>query len=75
MIRMFFVAIALSIAVPRPAYAYLDPGTASIMLQAVVGAFAVVGIYFRKYIYRFFSLFKRAEKAPSTSGKPPKPTK
>ena len=45
-----------------PAYAYVDPGTASIFLQAVIGAIAVAGIYFRGWISRVFGLFGRGRK-------------
>jgi hypothetical protein len=67
MIRLFFAAFALLIVMSGPAHAYLDPGTASIMLQAVVGAIAAAGLFFRNHIYRFFSLFRRPEKAKGTT--------
>jgi hypothetical protein len=42
----------LALTVPKPAWAYLDPGTGMILLQGliatVVGGFAMVGIYWRK---------------------------
>jgi len=74
MIRLFFTAFAFLIVTCGQAYAYLDPGTASIVLQAVVGAIAAAGLFFRTHIYRFFSLFRRTEKAkeaaaPSSDGR------
>ena len=45
-----------------PAYAYVDPGTASIFLQAVIGAIAVAGIYFRGWIFKVMGLFNRGRK-------------
>lgn len=33
---------------PRTAHAYLDPGTGSLLLQAVAGAFLIAGMYFRR---------------------------
>lgn len=45
----------------EPAYAYLDPGTASLILQGIVGAVGAgvvaAGIYWRK----FTGLFRRGE--------------
>ena len=42
-----------------PAYAYLDPGTASLVLQGIVGAIGAgivaIGIYWRKFV----GLFRR----------------
>ncbi len=71
MIRLFFAAFALVIVKSGPAHAYLDPGTASIMLQAVVGAIAAAGLFFRNHIHRFFSLFRRPEKARGIPGPTP----
>jgi len=62
MIRLFLTSAGVFLLLSSPAYAYLDPGTASIILQAVVGAVAAAGIFFRTYIYRFFSLFRRSAK-------------
>lgn len=42
-----------------PAYAYIDPGTATIALQAVIGAIAVAGIFFRDKVQRFLALFRK----------------
>ena len=42
-----------------PAYAYIDPGTATIALQAVIGAIAVAGIFFRDKVMRFLALFRK----------------
>ena len=45
-----------------PTHAYVDPGTASIFLQAVIGAIAVAGLYFRGWISRMLGLFSRGRK-------------
>ena len=42
-----------------PAYAYIDPGTATIALQAVIGAIAVAGIFFREKLFQFLALFRK----------------
>lgn len=47
------------------AYAYLDPGTGSIILQALVGAIAAVSSYFyfyKKKLKDFFKKFKKNKK-------------
>ena len=53
--NMFLAVTVLSIHVAllgKPAHAYLDPGTGSMMVQALIGtvagAFAVAGLYWRK---------------------------
>lgn len=40
------------LAVPAPAYAYLDPATGSIILQAVIGGIAGATLFFRTSLYR-----------------------
>ena len=59
MIRLLILTAGVILLLPRPAYAYLDPGTASIILQVVVGAVAAAGLFFRAYLARLFSLFRR----------------
>ena len=45
-----------------PAYAYLDPATGSIILQAVIGGVAGATLLFRTQLYRLKMLFSRARK-------------
>lgn len=40
-------------------FAYLDPGTGSIILQAVVAFFAFVGIWWKEIIFKIKDLFKK----------------
>lgn len=50
--------ILLSVfAYPLTAQAYIDPGTGSVIIQAVIASIAVVGIYFRAIWRRAASLF------------------
>ena len=67
--------VVLCICSVQPAYAYLDPGTGSLMLQgliaAVAGAMVYAGMYWRR-IKAFFSPKSRAEtETPPTSDQPP----
>ena len=43
-----FIVVAL-VALERPAAAYLDPGTGSMLLQALLGGVAAVGVIARLY--------------------------
>jgi len=51
--------VAMSMTISGRAYAYLDPGTASLVLQGVLGAvgagIVVLGMYWR----RFIGVFKK----------------
>jgi hypothetical protein len=68
-ILMAFGAVALLL--PKPAWAYLDPGTGMILLQAliasVVGGFALIGIYWRR-LKSALGLGKRS--TPSSDAEP-----
>ncbi len=55
--RIAFVLVAC-LAVARPAYAYLDPGTGSMLLSAVVGVAAAVGLAVKMFWYRLIGLFR-----------------
>lgn len=41
------------------AYAYLDPGSGSIIIQAIIGAFVGVGITLKIYWYKLKEKLKR----------------
>jgi hypothetical protein len=56
-LRVAFVfAACLSIA--SPAYAYLDPGTGSMLVSAVIGLFAAVALALKMFWYRVVGLFR-----------------
>ena len=63
--KYFFVNFILVYFYEINAYAYLDPGTGSIILQALVGAIAAVSSYFyfyKKKLKDFFKKFKKNKK-------------
>ena len=56
----FVLAACLSIA--SPAYAYLDPGTGSMLVSAVIGLFAAVALALKMFWYRVVGLFRGKER-------------
>ncbi len=48
-------------------YAYLDPGTGSIILQGVIAAVAGAVVTLRLYWYRIKSFFSKSSKKPEKS--------
>lgn len=54
------VVIAVLVLDARSAYAYIDPGTMSIVLQATVGGIATIIVAFRKRAASLLSLFRRS---------------
>lgn len=62
MIRKFIrpaALFAVYVSLATPAYAYLDPATGSIILQAIIGAVATWLLYTRAMMARVRELFSR----------------
>ncbi|KKB12912.1 hypothetical protein VE25_04985 [Devosia geojensis] len=57
--KLVFPAVLFTAALVAPAHAYLDPGTGSMILQAIVGAVAVAGATLSVYWGKVKSLFSR----------------
>ncbi len=61
-LKFIFVTGSLLFISEVPAFSYIDPGTGSIILQALVGLLAAIGttitLYYQK-IKNFFSKFKK----------------
>ncbi len=65
MSKFFIVSFILTFFYEVNAYAYLDPGTGSIILQALAGAIAAISSFFYYYgkkIKHFFKKFKKNKK-------------
>ena len=57
----FVLAAFLSIA--PPAHAYLDPGTGSMLLSALIGLAAALALGLKMFWYRLVGLFRGKERA------------
>jgi hypothetical protein len=53
--------------VSTPAEAYLDPSTGSMVISAIVGILASVGLALKTYWYRLKSLFRRGSEKKGTA--------
>lgn len=70
--KILFVILAWMTIFPSEAFAYLDPGTGSLIVQSVIAAIAAAGFTLRLYWGRVRSLFKRSRKLEvSPSKRPP----
>ena len=68
------VMLVAFLSIASPAYAYLDPGTGSMLVSAVIGVAAAVGLAVKMFWYRIVGLFrgKRGDTpAPTADGAPP----
>lgn len=70
--RVVAAAFVLAVLVAAPAHAYLDPGTGSMLLQGIIGAFLAVGVTLRLYWHRIKGLFRsgRGRGAAGDTGAP-----
>lgn len=63
-------ALALSLAMlATPAWAYLDPSTGSMILSAIIGIFATVGLAVKTYWYRLKNLVRGRRQTSTQDGK------
>lgn len=56
------VALVTTFALSQPAYAYVDPGSASVVIAAVLGSIAAVGYTIRTFLARVKSFFAKNKK-------------
>ncbi len=56
-LRVGLVAFTLLMLAP-PAFAYLDPSTGSMILSAIVGLFATLGLAVKTYWYKLKAFFR-----------------
>ena len=71
MMTKIVVAALIGTAYVSPAYAYLDPGTGSILLQgllaAIAGATAAVGVYWQRIKCILSSMFSSKKSTAATT--------
>lgn len=61
--------IAVSAISPATAFAYIDPGTGSVLIQGIIAAIAAVGVTLKLYWHRVIGFFRRkAAKDPGAAG-------
>ncbi len=59
LIKLIYTLILLNIFSISNAYAYIDPGSGSIILQAILGAIAAGGLTIKIYWNKLKDFFKR----------------
>ena len=58
------------LSIASPAYAYLDPGTGSMLVSAVIGVAAALGLALKMFWYRLVGLV-RGKRTETVEGSPP----
>jgi len=54
----------------QPAFAYLDPSTGSMIISAILGVLATIGLALKTYWYKFKSLFRARPSEPPAEIRP-----
>jgi uncharacterized membrane-anchored protein len=72
MSKYFALVAAMSVAMIAPAHAYLDPGTGSIILQAIIGGVAASLFILRSYFYRLKGMLGLMPKTADEAVRPGK---
>jgi hypothetical protein len=67
---MFLLSVTALFLVSPRAYAYLDPSTGSMVISAIVGILASIGLALKTYWYRVRAFFRRDDKKKATSQLP-----
>ena len=66
-----FLSLSFVLAfIHTPAYAYLDPGSVSLALQAAIAAIAGAALFWRYWFWRLLDLFGIKKTNPSDSADP-----
>jgi hypothetical protein len=67
------LALAAFLLIASPAQAYLDPGTGSMLVSAVIGVIAAMGLALKMFWYRLvgWARGKRRGSDSNTAGGPP----
>jgi hypothetical protein len=58
MILRIALVLVGCLSIASPAYAYLDPGTGSMLVSAVIGVAAAVGLAVKMFWYRVVGFFR-----------------
>lgn len=61
----YIFAATLLLLVAAPAHAYIDPGSGSAIMSAIIGFFVAIGLAVKTYWYKLKGLFKSSDKAPA----------
>lgn len=62
-IRSLYILFVILIVTSTPAYAYIDPGAASYIIQVILAALLAVCLIFKSFFIKIIRLFKKKKDA------------
>ena len=60
-LKILFLLVLINTILPLKAYAYIDPGTGSMVLQIIVASVIGLGITFKAWFYKFKNLIFKGQ--------------
>jgi hypothetical protein len=70
-ILLCFFVFSFTASIATPVYAYLDPGTGSMILQGIIAGIAMISMTFKIWWYKLTSVFKKPKKTDQEIDEPP----
>jgi hypothetical protein len=70
-ILLCFFVFSFIASIATPVYAYLDPGTGSMILQGIIAGIAMISMTFKIWWYKLTSVFKKPKKTDQEIDEPP----
>ncbi len=64
--ELIFSTLLVTVAVCAPAHAYIDPGSGSVIMSAIIGFIVAVSLAVKTYWYKIKSLFGAGQTKTST---------
>jgi hypothetical protein len=64
----FLISFLALLAWSAPVFAYIDPGSGSAIVSAIIGFFVAAGMLVKTYWYKLKSLFSKGPKDQGESG-------
>ena len=61
-ISICFATLVAMLICTSDAYAYIDPGTGSMIIQLIIATVVGAIVYFRRYLLKITSFFKKSSK-------------
>lgn len=63
--RIFLFFVIMFLLIPETAHAYIDPGSGSAIMSAIIGFFVVIGLTIKSFWYKISSIFTGGSKDES----------
>jgi len=67
LIPALWICLVSNLLLPATAFAYVDPGSGSVIVTTILGLVAAIGYTFRKYFYKLRRMLSRKSDRPEAN--------